>query len=137
MTQEPDITAGRCGQPAAGRWCVLRAGHAPGQRGTGHRATPRTPVEQAAAQAFAARNGTAKAACSAPPRDGLCAGPDLDPDLFFAAPGTADEQRAKAVCRRCPNRDGCLRWALGQPGLEGVWGGAGEADRAAILAGAA
>jgi len=64
----------------------------------------------------------------------LCA--HQDPDLFFPdKPGSAGEQRAKEICGRCPIRARCLQWALIRRVRHGVWGGAGEAERAAMLKG--
>src|SRR5262245_47159880 len=53
-------------------------------------------------------------------------GPDLpctdDPELFFAeSPG--DAETAKALCRECPARAGCLAGALERREPWGVWGG--------------
>jgi WhiB family redox-sensing transcriptional regulator len=59
-----------------------------------------------------------------------------DPDQFFGYDGeTADarderEAAAKAVCRRCPVRSGCLSHAVGRNEAAGVWGGMGEEERA-------
>jgi WhiB family redox-sensing transcriptional regulator len=131
MTGAADITARRCGAPVAGRWCVLRSGHAT-SRGTGHRANPRIPVEAAAARAFAARAG----AREPPPYRGPAACREEDPELFFPAqPGSAQERLAKAICRRCQIREECLLWALGHPGQAGIWGGASEDERAEMLGG--
>lgn len=68
--------------------------------------------------------------------DGACR--DQDPELFFpfAANGpedTAGERRAKAVCRDCPVRATCLRFALDTAQKYGVWGGASEYDRERML----
>ena len=53
-------------------------------------------------------------------------GPDLpctdDPELFFAeSPG--DVETAKALCRECLARAGCLAGALERREPWGVWGG--------------
>ena len=53
-------------------------------------------------------------------------GPDLpctdDPELFFAeSPG--DVETAKALCRECLARAGCLAGALERRAPWGVWGG--------------
>lgn len=57
---------------------------------------------------------------------GACRGAPTD--LFFPEePGEAEE--ALQVCRRCPVRVDCADYALGIPGLEGIWGGLTEADR--------
>ncbi|MGH3405861.1 MAG: WhiB family transcriptional regulator, partial [Streptosporangiaceae bacterium] len=126
MTRAADIAASRCGAPCAGRWCVLRAGHKLGP-GISHRATPRTSAEQAAARAFAA------GAAGRPPLfsgAALCA--EVDPDLFFAEPGTPEEAEAKEICGQCQIREECLQWALAHWVEFGVWGGTGQADRDAL-----
>ncbi len=131
MARAADITAGRCGAPCAGRWCILRAGHKLGQ-GWAHRATPRTRVEAATARAFAEMAG----AREPPPHHPQALCKHEDPDLFFPdKPGSADEQRAREICARCPIREECLQWALIHRVRHGIWGGAGEAERAAMLKG--
>ncbi len=61
---------------------------------------------------------------------------DEDPDLFFpigaTGPALVQIEDAKAVCRGCPVRDECLRWALENGQDTGVWGGLGEAERRAL-----
>lgn len=126
MTRAADITASRCGAPCGGRWCVLRAGHKLGP-GVSHRATPRTPAEHAAARAFAGGAAGRPPLLSGP---ALCA--EVDPDLFFAEPGTADEALAKEICGRCAIRGECLQWALAHGVEFGVWGGTSPADRDAL-----
>ena len=59
-----------------------------------------------------------------------------DPDLFFpvgtGGPALLQIEEAKAVCRRCPVLNECLKWAL-QGGLEmGVCGGLTEDERRAV-----
>jgi WhiB family transcriptional regulator, redox-sensing transcriptional regulator len=51
-------------------------------------------------------------------------------ELWFAVDPVAIEV-AKAICRSCPVRDDCERYALDQPKLVGVWGALTEAERAA------
>jgi WhiB family redox-sensing transcriptional regulator len=62
-----------------------------------------------------------------------------DPDLFFGpdAERERDRQRrvaqAKAICAGCPIRAACLAWALDTNQTYGIWGGADEAERRAML----
>ena len=56
----------------------------------------------------------------------------VDPDLFFPL-GTSGASllqidEAKQICRTCPVRAPCLRWAL-DSGDAGVWGGTTEDER--------
>ncbi len=45
-----------------------------------------------------------------------------DPELWFAE-HTAQVEQAKALCRSCPLRDGCLAGAVEREEPWGVWGG--------------
>ncbi|MFF1284343.1 WhiB family transcriptional regulator [Streptomyces sp. NPDC058299] len=45
---------------------------------------------------------------------------------------TAQAERAKLVCRRCPVRDDCLQFALATGQDSGVWGGLTEDERRAL-----
>ena len=55
---------------------------------------------------------------------------DEDPELFFpignTGPALQQIEEAKAVCRRCPVMDTCLKWALESGQDAGVWGGLSE-----------
>ncbi|MEU9201633.1 WhiB family transcriptional regulator [Streptomyces sp. NPDC048332] len=59
-----------------------------------------------------------------------------DPDLFFpigsTGPALVQTEEAKAVCRGCPVRRECLRWALDNGQDAGVWGGLDETERRAL-----
>jgi WhiB family redox-sensing transcriptional regulator len=59
-----------------------------------------------------------------------------DPELFFpigaAGPALDQVERAKQVCRQCPVREPCLRWALHRGVAFGIWGGATEDERRAM-----
>ncbi|MCG7525743.1 WhiB family transcriptional regulator [Streptomyces sp. OfavH-34-F] len=61
---------------------------------------------------------------------------EADPDLFFpigsTGPALVQVEEAKAVCRRCPVQEECLRWALDNNQDTGVWGGLGENERRAL-----
>lgn len=56
-----------------------------------------------------------------------------EPDLFFPlsphGQPTAETERAKAVCARCPVRRECLQFALATRQAYGVWGGMSEQER--------
>ncbi|AEI11498.1 MULTISPECIES: WhiB family transcriptional regulator [Cellulomonas] len=45
-----------------------------------------------------------------------------DPELWFAEQ-TAQVEQAKAMCRECPLREGCLAGAIEREEPWGVWGG--------------
>lgn len=45
-----------------------------------------------------------------------------DPELWFAE-RTAEVELAKALCRECPLREGCLEGAIERAEPWGVWGG--------------
>lgn len=49
------------------------------------------------------------------------------PDSFF--PGKWDSgAEAKAMCRKCPEVDACLKWALDNNEQHGIWGGRSEPE---------
>ena len=52
----------------------------------------------------------------------------FDPDLFFA-PGAIEHKEAKRICRDCPVRVECLRYAMSTPVDHGIWGGMTERER--------
>lgn len=66
----------------------------------------------------------------------LAACREEDPDLFFpigsTGPALVQTEDAKAVCRSCPVRQECLRWALDNGQDAGVWGGLDETERRAM-----
>jgi WhiB family transcriptional regulator, redox-sensing transcriptional regulator len=64
---------------------------------------------------------------------GYAACRDADPELFFplgtsGASSLAQIDAAKQLCRACPVREPCLRWAL-DSGDAGVWGGTTDDER--------
>lgn len=54
--------------------------------------------------------------------------------LIFFAERYADAERAKALCRACPVRRGCLAGALERKEPCGVWGGEVLADGVVVAA---
>ena len=58
---------------------------------------------------------------------------DADPDLFFPdgamRSARAQVKAAKLICRGCPVRTICLRWALASGQEHGIWGGLTEDER--------
>ncbi len=54
-------------------------------------------------------------------------------DLFFPIGRTGDAvehiEAAKAVCRTCPVREACLRFAIETNQEAGIWGGTSEEER--------
>lgn len=59
-----------------------------------------------------------------------------DPELFFpignTGPALVQIEEAKAVCRRCPVIDECLKWAMETGQDAGVWGGMSEDERRSL-----
>ena len=59
-----------------------------------------------------------------------------NPELFFpignSGPSLLQIEEAKAVCRRCPVSEQCLRYALETGEEGGVWGGLSEDERRAL-----
>lgn len=60
-----------------------------------------------------------------PPNLPAAACADRNPETFFL---TGEVRRAKAICRPCPERLACLRWALAHR-EHGVWGGTTDDER--------
>lgn len=67
-----------------------------------------------------------------------CAGEDYE--MFFPSGSGREVSRAikmaKAVCARCDVSSQCLKDALSNNEAYGIWGGATEAERAALVRGA-
>lgn len=63
---------------------------------------------------------------------------DYEPDIWFpVGHGPMAEiqtETAKAICRQCPARDACLRWALESRLAHGIAGGFDEDERRSMLA---
>ncbi|MEE1820595.1 MULTISPECIES: WhiB family transcriptional regulator [unclassified Streptomyces] len=62
---------------------------------------------------------------------------EVDPDLFFPVgigpAALAQAEDAKEICRICPVREECLRWAMEEPHPpSGVWGGLTETERTSL-----
>lgn len=57
----------------------------------------------------------------------------VDPELFFPSGvgglHAQQERNAKKVCKNCPVRQQCLRWAVETGQHTGVWGGLSEQER--------
>lgn len=58
----------------------------------------------------------------------------VDPELFFPVyGGSAEEARAKTLCRMCPVKTPCREYALeAVPLVEGIWGATNATDRQRI-----
>ena len=60
-----------------------------------------------------------------------------DPNFFYpiGRGRQADEQidEAKAVCRGCPSREGCLAYAISTRQHRGVWGGTSPEERRRLV----
>jgi WhiB family redox-sensing transcriptional regulator len=88
----------------------------------------------------ARRNPPRRPALPAPPptlADAACKGADLGlffgPDAEFVTARRDREAKAKAICARCPVQPDCLAYALDTREAYGVWGGASEDERRAML----
>jgi WhiB family redox-sensing transcriptional regulator len=59
----------------------------------------------------------------------------MDTETFFPLPGRSGETTKAAikVCRACPVITECLRWALEERELHGIWGGMTQEERAAMM----
>jgi WhiB family redox-sensing transcriptional regulator len=55
----------------------------------------------------------------------------MDPAVFFADNG-ATNAIAKRVCVGCPVQNECLEYAVADPSLHGMWGGASYMERRVI-----
>jgi WhiB family transcriptional regulator, redox-sensing transcriptional regulator len=86
------------------------------------RSLPRVPGPRTVPPALAA------AACK-----GMDTNLFFGPDAEFVTARTKRVARAKAVCAGCPVRPECLSYALDSPEFFGVWGGADEDERRAML----
>lgn len=57
-----------------------------------------------------------------------------DPELFFpidykSGPDLLQVEQAKRVCKGCPVKSDCLRWAVESGQADGVWGGLTPEER--------
>jgi WhiB family redox-sensing transcriptional regulator len=52
----------------------------------------------------------------------------VDPEIFFPERG-GSSKAARAVCRECPVKTECLRYALANREQFGIWGGTSERER--------
>lgn len=57
---------------------------------------------------------------------------DADPELFFSG-DEADQKVALQLCDGCPVREPCLRFALLDGQMHGVWGGTLEPRRRQMI----
>lgn len=61
-----------------------------------------------------------------------CRRPGVDPDDWFAWPGSLRANRAKALCLECPLYWECQEYALTEGIPEGIWGGMDGRERERI-----
>ncbi len=63
---------------------------------------------------------------------------ETDPDIFFptANQSPRDTQAARAICAACPVLAQCLRYAISDPSLVGIWGGTTLPERQRMRRGA-
>ena len=147
LEQRALVVGARVWNPDQGRqvmrWHVAPPGTVPPPRpardpDAHRRRLARDRKSQAARRAR--RNPPRRPALPAPPRalgDGACKGEDPDlffgPDAEFVSARQVREEKAKAVCARCPVRDACLAYALDRREVYGLWGGLAEDERRAML----
>ena len=62
--------------------------------------------------------------------DAACRG--VDNDLFFSL-DEDDQRQALELCRDCPVQQECLRYAIEEREVYGIWGGMREADRRSLI----
>ena len=62
--------------------------------------------------------------------DANCKGVDID--IFFSLDET-DQKQALELCKACPVQPECLRDAIEQREMYGIWGGMRESDRRSII----
>lgn len=67
-----------------------------------------------------------------PPWQAFARCAETDPEIFFPEQGQGNS-KAKRVCMQCEVRIECLNWALDHHERYGIWGGATERERRAIL----
>lgn len=65
-----------------------------------------------------------------------CRAPDVNPAWFFPRRG-ASLAPARSVCETCPVAAACLRMALDDPDLDGIWAGTTAPERREIRRSAA
>jgi WhiB family redox-sensing transcriptional regulator len=125
------------------RWRIAPPGTVPPPRPapdpmTASRRRERDTAAQRARRAR--RNPPRRPDLPAPPTslaDAACKGeaPDLffGPDAEFVNARQVREEKAKAICARCPVRPDCLAYALDSGEMFGIWGGLNEDERRALL----
>lgn len=57
---------------------------------------------------------------------------DADIELFFSLDDD-DQRAAQELCRSCPVQQECLRFALENREMYGIWGGMQESDRRSVI----
>ncbi len=62
--------------------------------------------------------------------EAACKGVDLD--IFFSLDET-DQKQALELCRGCPVQQECLRDAIQQREMYGIWGGMRESERRSLI----
>jgi WhiB family transcriptional regulator, redox-sensing transcriptional regulator len=144
LEQMARVVSATAWDPASGRevtrWRIAPPGTVP---------PPAPPADLAALERRRERDRLSQRARRAlsPPRPGPPPVPRLpgaacrsaDPELFFGPESerVADWQRreaeAKAVCAACPVTARCLAYALETRQAYGIWGGAAESERRAML----
>lgn len=65
--------------------------------------------------------------------DALCGNGDFNPEWWFPGPGDTDKaEKATRICRGCPVRNLCLRWAYEMGDAWGILGGMTAKQRSRV-----
>jgi WhiB family redox-sensing transcriptional regulator len=60
-------------------------------------------------------------------KDAACRGQGAE--RFVLPKGSGEAREAKRICSRCPVTEECLRFALREPGIKGIWAGTSARER--------
>ena len=71
----------------------------------------------------------------APSFDGTQPCAQMDPEIFFPHPSDREGiANAKTICNTCEFVDACLKYAVNEPSIQGIWGATTQRQRETIRA---